>query len=327
MGKVSMNEEFDSGLAPMAAESGGFVDLHRHLDGSLRNSTVVELADDLGLAVPDQLCFHPGMGLGEALSKFAFTLSLLQTPGAVRRIAGEMCEDAEAAKVTTLEIRFAPKLHEGGTCRAIVEAAIAGLQDARGSKRYTGRAGLILCGLYGESPEILESYVEIAKSCDDVVGIDLAGAPAPEHRWSQDDYRAAYTEANRLEIGTTIHVGEGRPPDEIRSAIENLEVKRIGHGTTLLEDPALPSIIRERDVCVEACLTSNWHVGAVERREDHPLRRWLDQELAVCICTDNTLLSQTRLRDEYRVAVEECGIGKPGLMKCIAAGHAASFIR
>ena len=93
------------------------------IDGSLRPSTVAELADAAGIAVPADLPFYAGMGLAEALSRFAFTLSLLQDPDAVRRVASEMCEDAEAEGVTTLEIRFAPQLH-GAPIREVVAAAL-----------------------------------------------------------------------------------------------------------------------------------------------------------------------------------------------------------
>src|SRR5687768_1380126 len=98
---------------------GPLADLHRHLDGSLRASTLAELAARAGRSVPTDLAFHAGMGLDAALSRFAFTLSVLQTPEAVRRIAAEMCEDAAAEGVTTLEIRFAPQLHEAASKEAI----------------------------------------------------------------------------------------------------------------------------------------------------------------------------------------------------------------
>src|SRR5262245_57753071 len=109
-------------------------DLHRHLDGSLRPATLAELAAQAGVKVPEDLRFHEGMGLAEALSRFAFTLSLLQTPDAVKRVAAEICEDAAAEGITTLELRFAPQLHRGAPIEAIVDAALEGA---------AGRAGLI----------------------------------------------------------------------------------------------------------------------------------------------------------------------------------------
>ena len=141
-------------------------DLHRHLDGSLRRSTLDELAKRAGREVPPDLAFHAGMGLDEALAKFAFTLSLLTEPDAVKRVAAEICEDAAAGGVTTLEIRFAPQLHTGGSIPAIVDAALEGI---------AGRAGLLLCGLYGEPVATIEALVETATTRRGVVGIDLAG--------------------------------------------------------------------------------------------------------------------------------------------------------
>lgn len=127
-------------------------ELHLHLDGSLRPSTVEALAAQVGVAVPADLLFSPKMGLGEALSRFRFTLSLLQQPSAVRRVAAEICEDAAQGGVTRLEIRFAPQLHGQAGCgiETIIDAALEGIAD---------RAGLILCGLYGEDPAILRALV------------------------------------------------------------------------------------------------------------------------------------------------------------------------
>src|SRR5437764_10133063 len=107
-------------------ERDGLADLHRHLDGSLRETTLRELAARAGREVPRDLGFHAGMGLDAALSRFAFTLSLLQEPAEVRRVAREMCEDAAREGVTTLEIRFAPPLHRGAPIDAIVDAAVEG---------------------------------------------------------------------------------------------------------------------------------------------------------------------------------------------------------
>src|SRR5258705_12952831 len=140
-----------------------FADLHRHLDGSLRAETIAELAAGLGLSLPASLRFEAGMGLDAALERFAVTLAVLQTPAAVRRVAAELCEDAAAEGVTTLEVRFAPQLHRGAAPDSIIEAAAEGV---------AGRAGLILCGLYGEPPSILESLVDAATRCPAVVGID-----------------------------------------------------------------------------------------------------------------------------------------------------------
>ncbi len=294
-------------------------DLHRHLDGSLRPQTVAELAAKLGLTVPEDLAFHVGMGLQAALSRFAFTLSLLQTQDAVRRVASEICEDAKSEGVTTLEIRFAPQLHPGSSIPAIVDAALEGI---------AGRAGLILCGLYGEPPEILMKLVEVAQSRPGVVGIDLAGAPLPTHETHLEDYAPAYLKAEELGIGRTVHAGEGgRPPSEIRRAIEILHAQRIGHGLSLLEDPAVCELVIERGVVIEACPTSNVHTGIIPSVADHPLRKWLELGVRACVCTDNTLLSAVNAPEEYGRVMAIPGMDETSLAAAAAHGHAGAFHR
>ena len=149
-------------------------DLHRHLDGSLRPGTLRELAGTL----PDDLRFQPGMGLAEALSRFAFALAALRDPAAVARVAAEICEDGESEGLHGLEIRFAPQLH-GDDPAVFIDAALEGAG---------GRADIILCGLYGEPPGLLTAMVDLAASRRGVVGVDLAEGPSPAHHWGLRDY-------------------------------------------------------------------------------------------------------------------------------------------
>ncbi len=230
-------------------------ELHLHLDGSLRPETAEELARELGLAVPPDLCFCPGMGLRDALSRFQFTLSLLQQPHQVERVAGEICEDAE---------------HDG------------------------------------------------------VVGIDLAGGPTPSQRWSMVDYAPAFSRARDVGLGRTVHAGEGRPPAEIGTAIE-LHAQRIGHGTTLLDDPAILELVLERQVTIEACATSNWHVGAIPTLEEHPICRWLSLGVRACVCADNTLLSAVTTREELSRVSGIPGMNDELMADAVRNGHAAAF--
>jgi adenosine deaminase len=293
-------------------------DLHRHLDGSIRPSTLDELAARAGKTVPPDLAFTAGMGLEAALARFAFTLSLLQEPSAVRRVAAEMCEDAAAEGVTTLEIRFAPQLHGGAPVESIVDAALEGA---------AGRAGIILCGLYGEPVSVLNQLLNTAASRPGVVGIDLAGGPAPGHAFGMLDYAPAFRRAEALGLGRTVHAGEGRPPEEIRAAIEALRAQRIGHGTTLLSDPRIASLVIERGITLEACPTSNVHTGVITSVAEHPLARWLDAGVRACICADNTLLSATNAAQEIARVRAIPGMTGEKIRRAVAHGHEAAFRR
>lgn len=291
-------------------------DLHRHLDGSLRRSTLHELAARAGVAVPAGLGFHAGMGLTEALACFRVTLAVLQDLPAIERVAREMCEDAAADGVTTLEVRFAPQLH-GHPIEAVIEAALAGL---------AGRAGLVLCALYGDDPALVQRLVE-AGAARGAVGLDLAGGPTPDHRWELASYAPAFRAAAERGLGRTVHAGEGRPPAEIRAAIELLGAQRIGHGTTLLDDPAVTALVIERGVTIEACLSSNLHTGAIARLDAHPLARWLERGVRACINTDNTLFSDCTATSELALARALPGMTAALVDRAIACGHAAAFGR
>jgi adenosine deaminase len=299
----------------------GLPDLHRHLDGSLRDTTVVELAAAAGVALPaEPLRFRPGMGLPAALACFEVTLALLQEAAALRRVAAEIAEDAAAEGVTTLEVRFAPQLHRrrGLALEAVLDAVLEGLG---------GRAGLLLCGLYGESPEVLDALVAAAAPRPGVVGIDLAGGPASGDRFGLTDYAPAYRRAAELGLGRTVHAGEGRPPAEIRAAIELLGAQRIGHATTLLDDPAVVDLVGERRVTLEACPTSNVHTGVIAEVAAHPLPRWLAAGLRACVNTDNTLFSAVDAGSEHARAGMIPGM-TPGLLTlALAHGHDSAFRR
>ena len=291
-------------------------DLHRHLDGSVRPSTLEELAAQHGQVVPGDLKFFKGMGLDAALATFAFTVGLLQRPQTVRRVAAEICEDALADGVDALEIRFAPQLHQGAPIAEIVDAALEGI---------AGRAGLILCGLYGEDPAILDGHVTLAAQRPGVVGIDLAGGPIDSHRFHLQDYSKPFGRAAKLGLGRTVHAAEGRLPGEIALAITELHAQRIGHGTTVLDDPEVADLVIEKQVTIEACPTSNMHVGVIDSVEAHPLNKWLDAGIRVCVNTDNTLLSAVTSREEHLRVLKIPGINWHKLHSLIGHGHAALF--
>lgn len=294
----------------------GYPELHRHLDGSLREATLRELAAALGVRVPAAPRFRPNMGFEAAIACFAVTLAVMQTPEAVRRIAAEACEDAEAEGVSRLELRFAPYLHRGAAPEAIIDAALVGI---------AGRAGLILCGLYGDPPAQVEALVRMAASRPGVVGLDLAGGPSSGHQWRLSDYAPAFGAARDLGLGRTVHAGEGQPVDQIRAAIEHLHAQRIGHGTTLLDDPAVIDLAVERGVVFEVCPTSNMQTGVIPSVAEHPLGAWLRRGVRATICTDNTFFSAVDAPTEWARAATITGVTAADLARCRQTGHAAAF--
>jgi len=200
----------------------------------------------------------------------------------------------------------------------VIDAALQGID---------GRAGLILCGLYGEPPEVLFGLVDAAKTRRGVVGIDLAGGPQTSQNWQLTDYAPAFARAADLGLGRTVHAGEGRPPEEIRIAIDELKAQRIGHGTTILQDRSVVELALAQEVTLEACVTSNVQTGVVDRVEDHPISRWLEEGLKACVCVDNTLFSDITAPEELRRVGKIRGMNPAGLDQLVTWGHESAFRR
>ena len=241
------------------------------------------------------------MGLHNALSSFQTTLGTIQTADLVKQAVYNLCIDLNMGGIYGGEIRFAPQLHYGAPVEDIVDAALAGVW---------GDINLILCGLYGEHPRVLDRLVEVAKTRHRVVGIDLAGAPLDNHRYSLLDYSDAFTKAKKYGLGRTVHAGEGRSAKEIEVAINFLHAQRIGHGLSVLDDYKTRDLVLEKDVLIEACLSSNYHTGCINEYSDHPMKQWYENDIKFSLCTDNTLLSQTTLEKEFHLARKHCGLTK-----------------
>ncbi len=293
-------------------------DLHRHLDGSLRSLTILELGKKFNISIPQDFTFKDHMSLSLALDYFQTTLFLLQEKAELSRVASEICEDAEGDGIEHLEIRFGPHLHQqkGLRLEEVIDSVCEGINN---------RAKLILCGLYGDDPKLLLKFVEIAKSRKTVVAIDIAGAPHSSQSYKLEDYRPAYIKAYEYGIHRTVHVSEGRPPQEIITAINVLKAERLGHATTLLESSEALDLILQKEITIESCPTSNLQCGVVKNFESHPLPSWLKLGVKACINTDNTFFSDTTSTKEHKRALEINGMNEKLLKQAIENGKNALF--
>jgi len=255
-------------------------ELHLHIDGSIRKSTLAEWCPDLHV---HSFGFKRGMTLDECLSCFATTVSALNSPERIERAVREICEDQKQIGVDKTELRFAPHIHGVDTLE-MVDAATRGLDKD---------TNLILCGLYGENPKSFESLVEIAINNRRVVGIDIAGGPKKTDKYGLHHYADAYQEAKRYDIGRTAHVGEGRPVSEIIDAILTLDLQRLGHACSLLQSERALGLVLDRMIVIEACPTSNLDTGIYKSPSQHPIKRWIEKGVRVSICADNSLMSGT----------------------------------
>jgi len=284
-------------------------ELHCHLDGSVRASTLIELGREYGVpmpaATPEALAHHmyvrDARHLEDYLTRFDVTLSVMQTAPSLERITYELAEDAAFDGVRYIEVRYAPVLNvaKGLSLGEAVEAPLRGLDRARRDHGIAGR--LIVCGLRHLSPDVSLELARLAVAYQGrgVVGFDLAGGEAG-HPASL--HKTAFHHARAHGMFCTCHAGEGAGTDSIREAVHVCGAQRIGHGTRLFEDDALVDELGERGVAIECCLTSNVQTRVTETYDVHPIKAYFARGLKVTLNTDNRLMSGTTLTDEYVIA-------------------------
>ena len=310
-------------------------DLHCHLDGSLRIETVLELAEDQGVKLPadnvDDLkeIMQAGRGknksLADYLKVFDITLSVMQTASAIERVAFELAEDQWNDGVRLLEVRFSPVLNieQGLTLIETIEATKAGLH--RAELKYGIITGIIVCGIrsIGGATSLTLAELAVAFKNRGVVGFDLAGQ---EENYPAKDHMEAFYLTLNNNLNLTIHAGEAYGPESIHQAIHYCGAHRIGHGTRTREDGDLLNYINDHRIPLEMCITSNVQTGSVSSFESHPIKTYYELGLRVTINTDNLLVSDTTVTNEFMVANKYYGFEMDDFKEIIIYGFKSAFI-
>jgi adenosine deaminase len=309
-------------------------DLHCHLDGSLRLSTILDLAAEQGVTLPASTeaglaqAIHMGElceDLVDYLKAFEVTLSVLQEDWALERAAYELIADAHADGVRYIEIRYCPVLHLNKGLRGtqVVESVLAGME--RGRQEFGVDSGLIICGLRNIDPPTSLMLARLSVSFKDrgVVGFDLAGAEM-DHP-AKDHVEAFYLIRNN-NIACTLHAGEAAGAESVHEAIHYCGAHRIGHGVRLVEDGSLLNYVNDRRIPIEICLSSNLQTRAVTDMANHPLRLYFDAGMRLAISTDNRLITDTTVSQEYLLAAETFGFSFSELKRLCVQGFKSAFL-
>lgn len=308
-------------------------ELHCHLDGSVRPSTLIELGREYGKPMPaatadalgEHMVVRDARNLEEYLARFDVTLSVMQRADALERITYELMEDAACDGVRYIEIRYSPVLNlsEGLSLGDAVEAPLRGIERAERDHPVRGR--VIICGIRNMSPDVSMELATLAVAYRDrgVVGFDLAGAEAGN---PASLHAPAFAYARQHDLAVTIHAGEGDGADSVRQAVHDCGANRIGHATRLFEDASLTRYVNDRRIALEICLTSNVQTRAADTYESHPVRGYYDAGLNVVLNTDNRLMSGTTLTDEYWHAAQHLDFTFEELGAIALNGFTSSFL-
>jgi adenosine deaminase len=225
-------------------------------------------------------------------------LALLQTREALRIQTIDLMRQLAMDNVVYAEMRFAPQLHRknGLSTDEVVEVVLAAVVE--GKARYPVDVRLILCTLRPEDTASGLDLVRIAEKYRDhgVGGLDLAG---DEAGYALAAHVPVFRLARDKGLSITAHAGEGAGAGSVREVVEQLGVRRVGHGVRSMEDPAVVDLLLEENVHLEVCPSCNVQIDVFERYEDHPVERLRQLGVALSLNTDARGPTDLTLTDEY----------------------------
>jgi len=269
------------------------IELHLHLDGSVRTSTVSEILNMDINNVNDKMIATNCNNLNEYLEKFELPLQILNTKENLTRVAKELAEDLKNDGVIYAEIRFAPILHmnNGLTGEEVIEAILEGL------RKVDIKTNLILCLMRNSDYEDNMKVIELGEKyyMKGVVAFDLAGA---EGVYKTETFEKYFKTINDLNIPFTIHAGEADGPGSVLAAIK-FGANRIGHGVRSIEDDEVVNLLKNNSIPLEVCPTSNIDTKVYNNYYEHKIKELYDRDILVTINTDDRTVSNISLSLEY----------------------------
>jgi adenosine deaminase len=292
-------------------------DLHRHIEGSVRAATILDLGRRHGVALPadDPEALRPFVQVTEPtpgvmafIERFHWARAVMVDPDACRRIAYECVEDAAHEWLDYLELRFSPwfmaephGLDPAAVVGAVADGVAAGARDTGMRVQLVG----ILSRTYG--PELCRRELDaLLAHRERIVALDLAG---DEARFPAALFEPHFRRARDAGWRVTVHAGEADGAASVRQSIERLGAERIGHAVAAARDPAVMDLMAERRIGIECNLTSNVQTSTVPDYASHPIRAFLERGLLATLNTDDPSISGIGIAHEYGVAAPAAGLG------------------
>lgn len=310
------------------------VELHRHLEGSVRLPTAFALAEAAHLALPASspealrraLCvLEPMDDLAAVLAVFDLIGRLFVSTDVVERLAYEVVCDAAAENIRLLELRYSPDYmsrRAGLDWDHMTEAILRGV--ARATAEHDIVVGLIAIVSRSLGLVSARRTVDYALRWGDaLVGFDLAD---DEVSWPSGLFREELARLEGAGLGLTVHSGEASGPAHVWETLRALSPRRLGHGVAVGADPALVQEVLRRGVAIEVCPTSNLRTRAVPSLREHPARALFQAGVPLCFNTDDPGLFDVTLTEELRLAHEEMGFTLDELQRIQRGAIFLSFL-
>lgn len=309
-------------------------EIHCHLEGAIRTSTIIDIAKQYGLKLPayDVETLDPSVkvleqlkDLDAVLRAFRIAQDSIASVDVVERIAWECFQDAAKQNIRLFEVRFSPDFAFSGH-RIDWDAGLKAILRAkkRAQDKFGMAIGLIAISSRGMGMDSCENTVDWAIQHKDVINaFDLADGELT-HPIKQ--FVGPVLRAKRAGLKITIHSGEDTDGQAVIDTICAVEPDRIGHGVRIIHDKKAIELVKARGVTLELNPWSNYLTNAVKRIEDHPLKKLFDLGVKVTINSDDPEVLETNLNNEYRIAHEVLGMSLEDIKQCNRNAVAATFI-
>ena len=309
------------------------IELHCHLDGSLRPETIIDIALKDGIQLPsyernelqtELIAPLECESLDDYLKRFSLPNLVMQSKENLRRITFELFEDAAKENVKYMEVRFAPLLHtlKDLDVEEIIQAVLEGMEAA--AKRYDIRGNIILSCMRTMPVESAFEVVEKGRKFlgKGVVAIDLC---ASEDEGFCRRFIEPIALARNYGYRVTIHAGETGIGKNVLEAVELLGAERIGHGVFIKDCAEAYEIVKDRQVVLEMCPTSNVQTKAVPDYREHPIYLFHKDGIKVTINTDNRTVSDTSMTKECQLVNSEFNLSVEDYRQIYLNSVEASF--
>lgn len=309
------------------------IDLHCHLDGSVRPQTIIELADEQGLSLPSNdidvirsmmIAPETCQSLDEYLMRFELPLSVMQTESGLERIAFEVFEDSAKENVKYLEVRFGPLLHlqQNLSLDQVFRSVIKGLKKAE--EQYDIKGNFILSVLRHMPKDMINEVIDAGSKYlhNGIAAFDIAGSEISGFSHGFVPH-AQYAIDKGFRV--TIHAGEQGDGQNVHDAVSLLKAERIGHGIGIKNHKNAYDLVKNDSVVLETCPSSNIQTKAVEKLSDHPLENFYRDSVLVTINTDNRTVSNTTMTEEVRKVMEEFQLSRKDYFEIYRVSVERSF--
>ena len=310
------------------------IDLHRHIDGNVRLTTILELGKQHGVKLPGTTVekLRPYVqvidrqpGVMAFIAKMLWMTAVLGDADACRRVARENVEDAKREGIDYIELRFSPwfmaephRLDPKDVVTAVIDGVAEGAQATGVRVNLIG----ILSRTYGVETARIELEALLSQR-DRIVALDLAG---DEAKFPPALFTEHFRRGRDAGWHITVHAGESAGPESVWEAVRLLGAERIGHGVRALEDGALMDFLVEKRIGIEVNLTSNVQTSTVKDLASHPVREMLARGLLASINTDDPGVSAIDLRHEFEVAAPQAGLSRAQIRQAQANALETAFL-